>query len=54
MGKGETIRVDMRISAKLIEEIERYQDEEGITTRTGAILELVRVGLKASNREKTN
>ena len=45
----ETRRIDMRIPVKLLEEIEKYQKEQGITSRTGALLELVRIGLSVQN-----
>lgn len=47
----ETIRVDIRMPNYLLKEIENYQNEQGITNRTAAILELARIGLE-SNDEK--
>lgn len=41
----ELIRVDIRMPNILLKEIENYQMNNGISTRTAAILELVRVGL---------
>lgn len=42
----ETVRIDMRIPKGLLNDVERYQQEQKITTRTQALLELVRKGLK--------
>ena len=41
----ELIRVDIRMPNMLLKEIENYQMNKGISTRTAAILELVRIGL---------
>ncbi|KMY44671.1 hypothetical protein AC622_10795 [Bacillus sp. FJAT-27916] len=41
----ELIRVDIRMPNILLREIEDYQLNNGISTRTAAILELVRIGL---------
>ncbi|MFJ8258906.1 hypothetical protein ACIQ4Z_16940 [Peribacillus asahii] len=38
------IRINMRIPESIVKKIEHYQ-EEGITTRTATILELIRQGL---------
>jgi hypothetical protein len=35
----------MRLPESIIKKIEQYQEEEGITTRTATILELIRKGL---------
>lgn len=42
----ENQRVDMRVPVKLIKQVEDYQKEQGISSRTAAFLELVRKGLK--------
>lgn len=42
----ELIRVDIRIPNNLLKEVERYQMNNGISTRTAALLELVRMGLE--------
>ncbi|MGK9252365.1 hypothetical protein [Paenibacillus humicus] len=39
-------RIDIRVPTPLLEEIENHQEEEKIPTRTGALLDLVRIGLK--------
>lgn len=39
------IRIDMRLPESIIKRIERYQEQEGIATRTATILELIRKGL---------
>ncbi len=39
------IRIDMRLPESIIKKTKQYQEEEGITTRTATILELIRKGL---------
>ena len=39
------VRLDMRVPESILEKIKQYQEEEGIATRTTAILELIRKGL---------
>jgi metal-responsive CopG/Arc/MetJ family transcriptional regulator len=39
-------RVEINFPKKLLEDIEEYRKKESITTRTGAILELIRNALK--------
>ena len=39
-------RVEIHFPVKLLAEIDKYKKKESITTRTGAILELIRKGLK--------
>lgn len=46
MTKIKTKRIDMRVPENIMEEIEKYQKEQGITNRTSAMLELIRIGLK--------
>lgn len=48
----ETKRVDIRIPSGLLDKIEQYQKEEDIATRTGALLELVRLGLEYNQSKK--
>lgn len=50
--KLKTKRKDIRVPIKIIEEVEQYQIENGIPTWTGALLELVRIGLNTVNNEK--
>ncbi|RBP59310.1 hypothetical protein DES36_11935 [Alkalibaculum bacchi] len=38
-------RVEIRMPKVILEKINNYQKENGITTRTAAILELIRKGL---------
>lgn len=40
-----TKRVDIRVPVVLLEKIENYQVEKSITTRSAAMLELMRYGL---------
>lgn len=49
---SKTIRIDIRVPEKIIKEVEAYQEKEGIATRTGAFLELVRIGLKAQESQE--
>lgn len=44
------VRVDL--PPNLFERIDKYAVENGIKTRTGAIRELVRLGLTAAEKEK--
>ncbi|WP_382358615.1 hypothetical protein [Lentibacillus kimchii] len=44
----ESKRIDIRIPVRLIKKVEKYQEEKDIATRTGAFLELIRIGLKHS------
>ncbi|HWO95308.1 hypothetical protein ABEX47_17495 [Paenibacillus ehimensis] len=50
MARIETQRIDIRIPVTLLEEIEKYQEEQSIPNRTTALLELVRAGLMASKK----
>jgi hypothetical protein len=52
MKRVETKRKDIRIPVTLIEEVEKYQIQQNISTWTGALLELVRIGLREVNKEK--
>ncbi|MGN7457893.1 hypothetical protein ACTHPH_24040 [Paenibacillus pasadenensis] len=45
-------RIDIRVPLPLLAEIEEYQRAEKIPTRTGALLELARIGLKQKGGEK--
>jgi metal-responsive CopG/Arc/MetJ family transcriptional regulator len=47
----ETKRIDIRVPVALLEEIEKYQESQKISTRTGALLELVRIGLNQQKKE---
>jgi hypothetical protein len=47
----ETKRIDIRIPKTLLKDIEKYQTEQKITSRTAALLELVRVGLNKNKKE---
>lgn len=51
----ETKRIDIRIPIMLLKEIEKYQKEQNITSRTSALLELARIGLNKNqpNPSKT-
>lgn len=40
-------QIHVRLSEKVLEEVEKYQEENGITSRNAALLELVRKGLKS-------
>ena len=39
-------RIEIRMPKVILEKINAYQKENGLPTRTGAILELIRKGLK--------
>ncbi|WP_242224563.1 ribbon-helix-helix domain-containing protein [Bacillus cereus group sp. BfR-BA-01380] len=39
-------RVEIRMPKAILEKVDRYKDENAIPTRTAAILELLRKGLK--------
>lgn len=39
-------RVEIRMPKAILEKIDQYQKENGIPTRTAAILELLRKGMK--------
>lgn len=41
--------VTMKYPSKILQEIDEYAEKNAITTRTSAILELIRKGLKASS-----
>lgn len=47
MAKIQTQLVHMNMPENLLKEIEDYQIKNGLTTKTSAILELIRRGLKA-------
>ena len=44
-------RLEMRIPTALLERIDKYKDEQAHTTRTAAVLELLRIAL--DHHEKT-
>lgn len=44
------MRKDIRVPVSLIKQVEEYQESKGITTWTGAMLELVRKGLEAEKK----
>ena len=46
----QTVRIDIRIPHELLKDVEKYQNEQMITTRTQSLLELVRLGLKSNKR----
>lgn len=46
MNKLETKRLEMIIPKILLELVDEYKEKEAIKTRTAAILELIRKGLK--------
>lgn len=50
MQKIEKERVELRVPKAILENINQYQNENGISTRTAAILELLRRGLMASEQ----
>jgi hypothetical protein len=52
--KLKTQRKDIRVPIKIIEEVEQYQIENGIPSWTGALLELVRIGLNTVKKDKKN
>jgi hypothetical protein len=52
MQRVETKRKDIRVPVTLIKEVEEYQLRENIPTWTGALLELVRIGLREVNKDK--
>jgi metal-responsive CopG/Arc/MetJ family transcriptional regulator len=54
MARVETQRIDIRVPTALLDEIDKYQEEQGIATRTAALLELARVGLKDHKKNKAN
>lgn len=39
-------RVEIRMPVPILEKVDAYQEEHGISTRTAAILELLRKGLE--------
>lgn len=41
----ETKRIDIRVPVSLLKEVEEYQQRQGISNRTTALLELVRKGM---------
>jgi hypothetical protein len=45
-------RIDIRVPLGLLEKIEKYQKEMDIATRTGAMLDLVRIGLKCVEEDE--
>lgn len=45
MAKIDKQIVHLNLPLSLIEEINKYQEKNGLTTRTNAILELIRKGL---------
>lgn len=52
MARVETQRIDIRIPVALLEEIEKYQEDQSIPNRTTALLELVRIGLSNQKKKK--
>ncbi|MED4494022.1 ribbon-helix-helix domain-containing protein, partial [Heyndrickxia coagulans] len=44
--RDEKERVEIRMPKTILEKLEQYQKENGIPTRTAAILELLRKGLE--------
>lgn len=44
--KDDKERVEIRMPKTILEKLEQYQKENGIPTRTAAILELLRKGLE--------
>ncbi|MDA8351863.1 MAG: hypothetical protein M0Z65_01450 [Firmicutes bacterium] len=50
-GKVKTKRIDLRVPVQLLKEIEEYQQNQGIATRTSAMLELVRKGLSENRKD---
>jgi metal-responsive CopG/Arc/MetJ family transcriptional regulator len=51
MARVETQRIDIRIPTSLLDEIEKYQEDQSIPNRTSALLELVRMGLKQKKKQ---
>lgn len=51
-----TQRIDMRLPTQLLREIDSYQLEQVLTSRTSAMIELVRIGLnsKLTNTKRIN
>ena len=52
MSKKDRGRIHMRVPVILLKQVEKYQKEKGITTRTAAFLELVRKGLEAEKKSR--
>lgn len=50
MSEKDRGRIHMRVPGTLLKQVEKYQKEKGITTRTAAFLELVRKGLEAEKK----
>ena len=48
------VEVLLRIPEDLLRKVEEYQDREMISTRTGAIYELIRLGLKYAEKERVD
>lgn len=46
--KPDRERIDMRVPSEILRKVEQYQEENGIMTRTAAILELLRKGLDSN------
>ncbi|WP_235612339.1 ribbon-helix-helix domain-containing protein [Metalysinibacillus jejuensis] len=44
--KNNKERVEIRMPKSIIEKLDKYQEENGIATRTATILELLRKGLE--------
>ncbi|WP_204166736.1 hypothetical protein [Bacillus sp. CGMCC 1.16541] len=51
MKKIPTQRIDIRFPTALLEKVEEYQYEHAISTRTAAMLDLIRKGLEANKKE---
>jgi len=44
--KNDKVRVEVRMPKTIIEKLDQYQKENGLSTRTATILELLRKGLE--------
>lgn len=44
------VRLDMRVPESILKKVEEYKKEQGISTRTSAIIELIRKGLSEDKR----
>jgi metal-responsive CopG/Arc/MetJ family transcriptional regulator len=54
MTKSERTPILLKCPNDLLKRIEEYQKREMISTRTGAIYELIRLGLKYAEKERAN
>lgn len=54
MAEKDRGRIHLRMPKPLLEEIEKYQEENDLATRTHAIIELCKLGLEYSKKKETH